>query len=739
MPLFKKNKKIGDQLEKSARTQHEKGLSEPEEDKPYVPPQPWSDMEIANYFIGVGIDCRGDLQTYMYEQGGAGTVELKVDLVALAAACAGCPLPETGLFAEVGVKIRIEKTNVTLLGAYMAPQRLDAGGRALGITKNVVFLAMKGYKFSAEVGVSMEVGVKTPDIPGIPKPTGGDWSNQKPEVEKGTYADLCAFECGAKASLKMGASIGGQRLYISDPAPTYIERHTGSSSGSTMEEIKTLLLSVLEHGDKKQVLKNDIFQFFDSHSSLAKYKPTQGFWKKHVTGGNVTASDLISSLEQARGDSLASPSDQFEIDALILNLRNFKAAALLEPYNFVSLWSVSPSAEATTQAYATASFKASVGVAGVGAEATATVTGPGVSVKGKDTFYRFQVAAQATPAGQGRPRSNAISGHKMNAQRTFVPSCFAITTQDTHIVYGQIDLSLLGVGVKVGVGAQQGLISTPSLQKEKEIGEPIEGRHGVVDGKLKGKIGLEEIGVEGSGSATWKYKLLNYMYYESAVASWAPPAQPGAKEGELADVVMAPGTGYQFGQSVEAKTCAKAVARTRTSGELDGYFQGLANCIGVVHSQMKEFVDEYGELMEDLAADPSLNLSAFLIEATFSRQSRIVVPAKWVSGRWMLGPFGLGKTLRGSIIPKQHAGEYLEAIRLRYRRADTTDKSRVRFSLGFKYIASGSLVIESIERAGSESIINVATRWYNRFARYNTGSDVQAYETAVPVCALLHQ
>lgn len=740
MPLFgKKNKNIGDQLEKSAKTQHDKALVPPEEDKPYVNKQAWSDAEVANYFIGVGIDMRGDLQTYMYEKGGAVTVELKVDLVALAAACAGAPMPEVGVFAEVGVKGRIEKTTVTLLGAYVAPKQLDAGGRALFVPKPVMFLAMTGYKFAAEISVSLEVGVKTPDIPGIPKPTGGEWSTSKPEVEGGTYAELCAFECGAKASLKMSAGIGGSRLYVSDPCPTFLERHIGSGSESTMTEIKEVLLSTLEHGDKKQVLKNDIFAFFDSDPELRKYKPAPGFWKKHVSGGNVTAADLLTALDNARTKCLGDPAALLRIDMLSLNLRNFKAAAILEPYNFLSLWSVSPQSDISTQAYATASVKTSVGVAGAGAEAVATVNGPGVSVKGKDAFYRLQFAAEARAAGTGRPRSNAVSSRKQASERTFVPSCYVITTQDTHIIYGMIDVTLLGASVKVGAGVQQGLVSSERLQKEKTGKKEHESFHGNAEIHGTGKIGIEETGFELGASTAWKYKALNYMYYDSAVAVWTPPAAAGTTDGEEQQVTLAKGSGFAFGQSVDAKTCAKAVARCVANGELDGYFQGLANCIGATTEQMKAFVDEHGEMMQILAESEELDLKAFVIEATFSTPSTVQVACKWKSGRWMLGPFGAGKSLRGALIPKRLSDTYLEAIRLRYRRADTKDSSRMRFSLGFKYIASLSVQIESIERAGSEGIINVATRWYNKFASHNTGAQDVAYEKAVPVVALVHQ
>jgi len=58
--------------------------------------------DVCEYFMSVGIDHKGDFQSYMYAKGSTKSIELKIDAVALAAACAGAPVPETPVFAEVG-------------------------------------------------------------------------------------------------------------------------------------------------------------------------------------------------------------------------------------------------------------------------------------------------------------------------------------------------------------------------------------------------------------------------------------------------------------------------------------------------------------------------------------------------------------------------------------------------------------------------------------------------------------
>ena len=83
----------------------------------------------------------------------------------------------------------------------------------------------------------------------------------------------------------------------------------------------------------------------------------------------------------------------------------------------------------------------------------------------------------------------------------------------------------------------------------------------------------------------------------------------------------------------------------------------------------------------------------------------------------------------------------LEAIRLRYRIADTAVRDEVKFKLGFKVLGTGAgIALHEVDRAGSEGIVDLTTVWFNGLARYNAiGQSQNGYEFAVPPVALLSQ
>ena len=759
MPLFsKKNTNIGGGFSKKAQEVSTQDIRESrtlrEKKKRLVDtrvaPPPATDQQKVDYFMKVGIDHKGDLQSLFYEKGSRTTVEIVIDVVALAAACAGAPMPETPLFLEVGAKIKITKTINNLVIAYVGPKWIRPQSRDLVVEKNIAFLAMTGYRFEAALSLWREAGVKTPDLPGIPKPTGGDVSSEKANtINSGTYAELCAFECGAKASITASMGLTGQRMYVSDPVPTFLTRHVGSGSQSTTQELKTVFLSVLEHGDKKHLLKDETLAVFDRYPKAAKHKPARSWWQKNISGGNISTDAFVKNLKDVIAEDPTDAVMVSDCEHAIKKLQDYKAQEVLANYNFVSLWSMKPEASVGCSATATASVKVGVGVAGGGVEATAVVKGPSLGVSYKYSSYRFQVAFEAvrnatptSPTGT-RARSNANARApqlKPGVDRTPVPP-YIITTQDTKIQYGQVDITICGASVKFEAGVQQGIFDDES---QVEIGDSVENDKGWARGGASGKVkyGLQEVGVSGEASGTLG-KVLNYLCYDSAVGIWTPPASSGIKEGEIAQVDLGVGSGWSYGQSADAEILYSYVKSYKDTGELDGYLASLGYSVGVSQTQFKEFLDGCGDLIEMLGgpdADPNATPSAMLIEATFARSGRATVDVKWHKGRWILGPFGLNTSLRTILIPQEHKLDHLQAIRLRYRMNDTTMESRSRFKLGVKYIVKIGVEYETIENCGSEGIVNLYTHWFGSFSAYNTlPNQTVAYDTAVPQVALLHQ
>ncbi|WP_300675364.1 hypothetical protein [Desulfoluna sp.] len=742
-----------------------------------------TDRDVCEYFMQVGFDHKGDFQSYMYAKGSAKSVELKIDVVALAAACAGVPVPKLPVFAEVGGSVSVKNTRNNLIAAFVAPELLTAGGRRLQTTKcgQVVFLAMTGYKWESGIAFTAEAGVKTPDIPGLPSfgTGGGDYggNEDKPtEVESGTYAELASFSVNveAKASVQAKAGISGSRLYLSDTVPTFIKK---GGTANTMDEIEKNLTSVLEHGSKKTYIKEDVKKFLKDHGCTQK----RALYKTLITGGNISSNKLICGLEGLQESATNNGVKQM-CQHHIRALTDFKSQNVLGPYNFVSLWGMKPEAEAGVSAVAGASVKAGAGgVVEAGAEVGVELKGPGIATSLKFTRFRFQVAALAEEGASGYKahplftRDSKLIGqqvgsgiqarHKklvesMETNLRHPSNAYVIMTQDTNITYGQMDLTLFELSGKAYVGAEQGLFSASKLQTgvdgETGLGGKVKGVElKVVSMGGEAKVGLEEIRLKGQGSVGLK-TALNFMRYEAAIAYWMPPAEMGLKKNEKTNIKLDRGSGFAIGQSVDVRGFNKHLQNVLADPKQKcGYMQALAGRLGVTYEQFKEFLVEHGStgLINDIAQCTQMKKSerkkyeayipvptAFLIEATFEVLNLPTVEARWSGkGRWILGPSGLGKTLRGVLIPKKINPQQLQAIRLRYRHADEISNERTRFSLGIKFIVELGIQYKSVEEAGSEGIKNLATTWFNNFKKYRNGDQTKACEQAVPQVALLHQ
>ncbi len=741
-----------------------------------------TNKDICAYFMQVGIDNKGDFQSYMYAKGSSKSVSLKIDVVALAAACAGVPVPETPVFAEVGGSVSVKNTKNNLVAAYVAPKSLTEGKRRLDTTScgQVVFLAMTGYKWESGIAFSAEVGVKA-EVPGLPKysSSSGEYEDsKKKQLHSGTYAELASFSMNveAKASVQARAGISGERLYLSDTVPTYIKK---GGVGSTNDVIEKNLMSVLEHGSKKAYIKEDVKKFLSDHGRKQK----RNLFKVLFTGGNIPTSKLIKALEglqETTDDNAAKQMIQHHIRALT----DFKSQNLLGPYNFMSLWGMKPEAEAGVSAVAEASVKAGGGgIVSAGAEVGVELKGPTLATSLKFTRFRFQVAALAEERSSGsgykshplfskeskligaRVGTKVRTRHRelvesLKIKRESPSNSYVILTQDTNITYGQIDLTLFELSGKANVGAEQTLFSAAKLQTgadgEKKLGGKVKGVElEVVSMGGEAKIGLEETRLKGQASVGLK-AALNFMRYESAVAFWMPPVHEGRKNNEKINIKLAQGTGFALGQSVDVNEFNKHLNNFLAAPqEKCGYMQALAGRLGVTYSQFTEFLMEHGStgLINDIARCTKMNKrerekyeaympvpTAFLIESTFESLTLPSVEASWSKkGRWVLGPGGLGKTLRGVLFPKKIHPKQLQAIRLRYRHADAMSNEKTRFSLGIKFIVELGIEYKTIEEAGSEGIKNIATTWFNNFKKYQDGDQTKAYEQGVPQVALLHQ
>ena len=537
-------------------------------------------------------------------------------------------------------------------------------------------------------------------------------------------------------------------------------------------------------GDKKSVVKQHVLDLYSEPALHGVKRPELSFWKAHISGGNVSTAALVAPLQQALSQPELRSNARLarKVEARIHDLELFAQRSSYAPSCYLSLGGAKPGVSGGCQASATASFSGHVVAAGGEARVGATLQGPSIETSLKTTRYRLQLALRAVDQTGDRHRR-------------------VVTTQDTRILYGQCKLTAFDVQLEASAKIEQTAVDgeragewLSSKVRNRGKGSPagadpedhevdaeatgtwrgFDGSakagasasarslaakadasagfgRGVLGGRLEGsasagaEISLGAIGAEAKAGASqsWTPNALNYMQYEAGFAVWSPP--PHGSHVTDATVSLGPGSGYAFGQSVDVARFLAAVRRTADAGALGAYLQGLAGALGVTRKQIATFVANpeiatFAEFWSDPEAmDPALQPSAFLLEASFAVAGR-TVPARLHDHRWTIGPFG-PHTLIGHMTAGGHSAERLQAIRLRYRAADTKHRTST-FSLGVQYIAAFGISLKRIERAGSEAIINLGTVWFGKeLQRYNDpgANQVDAYERAVPPVQLLHQ
>jgi len=728
-----------------------------------------TDEELWQYFIKTGYDYKGQVQTYYNSTGHGMTGKLKIDAVALGLACAGIPAGSfTPLTAEGGGSLSVARAAHTLLLLSMGP--------AARSDFPICLAALNGWFIDTKIRLEAEVGVKTPEIPGLPK---------TPEDQAGIAS--FSIDIGASASASAGVSLGGRYLYAEDSSPRWYNKDIAAV-------MRKDFMAILQTGSSKGAVKKAALNIFDSNPKIKKYKPRRGIHA--ITGGGIPTKTIINRLERAihsLGNTNLILSAKLEQN--IIALRPWLSKADLKGYCFVSLWGGHAQGDMGVQAKATAKVKAGFdeivkGEGGVSLE----VQGPKLDASLKHTVYRFQTCSKPNKklADVDIRRNRNIQKIKKQGAIPLVGLAREISsapktlvqTQDTMITYGQINFTLIKAQGGLGASLEQSVFDPGErigkkhahlkdedmeLEVEGELesewgGKSLKGKTKVTGkigvlgssigsstevetnfgfkggGELESKIGPGGISSKASVSAGFDWDLLNYMQYTSAVVYWEIPDDPSAKT-----VKTCAGSGYAFGQSVVYSSLIKnsrIAFSLKSSGQKkkNSFISALATSLRVSYNQFLNFLEDSFIYFEGLEADPGFKPEALLIESTFRLPVAKPVPVKYRegSGKYILGPKKGKGSLRKIIIPtvKMHKIRDLQSIRLRFRLSEQNDNSKCLFSLGFKYIAEVGISLQKVDKAGAEGIFDITTWWSDSQWRQN---ETQSYEKGVPPVALLHQ
>ena len=661
---------------------------------PDAPPEPRaSDDEIFDYFMKVGAEFKGQLQS-CYDIHGKG-VEASVAIDP-----AQIMLPGTTCSVEASAKATSSKAMLLTLTAH---PRQDND-------KPMCFATLLGAYRTLDVSVGVEVGLAVPEV--------------LPEVPDG-LAEVASWELEAKVAARADAKYSGEYMHVSDPAPRFYKQ----------DEIRSALrrdfAQVRSGQTSKAKAKQDACAFCNANKGSFGEASHETFF-----GGHIGSAKLIAQLEKgimavyakAMKERRQPTSSEARLIATahahISDLQPFLESFPFREYCSLRVWG--HRGEASAGVAASAKFKAEMKVGGaqglgeglsgvelgddteletsiderlaagvsVGVEAKATVVEVSGSIK--KTIYRYQSLSYL---------DGPVSGSKRQL----------VMTQDTTLTYKQALLNGLKLEVK-----------TEALANARG--------HGV-----EGGVGAEL-------QPAWAKKAYNTISYVSAVAYWF-------SEGDT-PVLHGVGSGYSFGQSCSLENIlalgtynARGDLTLKTDAATVAYCKALGRRLRVSAEQVKSFLEAGGLTMcEALTFDPNLDPGAVLIEASFAARPEL----KW------------RKTLRGAttkqiddfrdatIVRAAATRERsLEAIRLRYRIADAAVRDETKFKLGFKILGSGAgIALSSVDRAGSEGVVDLATVWFNDLARFNgvkSRSDAdwlpvtEAYERAVPPVALLSQ
>ena len=142
MPVVHNHRPIGGHLRERAEETFQQAVGRREN---YEHKDAWSELEVTKYFLK-SFSVQGDLSSFVHEVGTRTSVDVSVDLIALGAACAGCPAPEAPLLAEVGMGVKVEKKSNALLACVIGPRSRGVVYTKYMTDNNVVFPALTGYK-----------------------------------------------------------------------------------------------------------------------------------------------------------------------------------------------------------------------------------------------------------------------------------------------------------------------------------------------------------------------------------------------------------------------------------------------------------------------------------------------------------------------------------------------------------------------------------------------------------------
>ncbi len=591
---------------------------------------------------------------------------------------------------EIGGSYAGTKSKQMMVILARMPKSLEAFETKLPI----MLSCMKGMRKTHAVTAHVEAGVATPSIfDGL---SSDDPAFQSPSLgEPGDVADLLSFELGAKATAKLEGGWKGVWLKLRDLSPAYFRCINDNF-------LKSDFATMIGPGSRTRV-ESDILMFFNMHHKFKPLTPKRQVWK-HLTGGNVTFQRIEEALNQVE--------KLLRTDPLFLNdyrLPNYINRLTYHKQQIYAFKEYDFNYFAKTRINRMEKKYHDLNVEGLIERDRNLCFLDLVSHQpeaGASTQVSFGVGALgqglSSQAGTGMKGTVKTTNYRYQYYgRNESTGDIMIMTQDTNIRYKQ-------------------------LQLFAEIG---------------GEVKLLTKGMEKSKS---KEKLVhNSFSYQSGIVYWAPP-----KKGNK--VVTRMGSGVSFGESVLPVNLIKHLRQHKKDKTDKGsrlYLSQLAKVLHVEPADLCEFGQSCQNTLVSFATSCNGGNSSVLIESCFAKDGdRLTVnmlekDVPELQG----GKKSFFKEMANSIAKKTP-----QCIRLRVRRADVRDDTKVKFKLGIGIPGintSFGIELLSVEDAGTEAVVDIWTHWFPPYHGYNQTSyntpsafvKFMGFDAAVPPVAIFHQ
>lgn len=246
-------------------------------------------------------------------------------------------------------------------------------------------------------------------------------------------------------------------------------------------------------------------------------------------------------------------------------------------------------------------------------------------------------------------------------------------------------------------------------------------------------------------------KAYNQLTYRSSTVLWK---YADAKHGT--DATMLQGSGIAYGISVLAVRLILAARHARGAEIPKKSVKSTDNLIKVLAWRLRvgrEYLESFlsRSIFADLETTDATQFAAdvLLLEACFPAPAGAPAPVRKKPSQTL--------SLKRSVLPDMHkamhnkskaAGKHGEplAIRARYRIADARENETTKFQLGVSFVVDLGIQLDSVENAGQEGVIDIATHFFGTLATYDIKDKRghipdrgPAFDQIPPAVALVHQ